>query len=320
MNEWVVIPLVLWLALLLDRLLGEPARFHPLVGFGTLAGKVEHLLNRAPASSFSIVTGSLALVLVIAPAFCLMLYLQWTLSGWLYIAFSALTLYLCTGLQSLRVHALQIAGPLKRDDLTTARHFTGYMVSRDTTSLSKDEMIRATVESVLENGNDAVISGLFYFAAGGPAFALLHRLVNTLDAMWGYKNARYLYFGRAAAKADDLMALPGAWLTAAGYLIQKHPGKLFTNLAKSRKQSATYKSANGGLVMAAGANALGVTIGGGTPVYHGVSVPVPKLGRGSKPEPEHIRQSLTLVSKAAVIFCVVVSVFSAIFAAGALSF
>ena len=190
----------------LDLLMGEARRWHPLAGFGRLAQALERRLNRGPGRRAA---GCAAWLLAVAP----LVLAAWLLSAastWLASACHVLLLYFALGLRSLRDHALPIAQALEAGDIAAARRRTAMIVSRDTDDAAPGDLAKAGVESVLENGNDAVFGALFWFAiAGGPG-ALLYRLANTLDAMWGYRTARLLHFGWAAARIDDLLNLAPA--------------------------------------------------------------------------------------------------------------
>ncbi|MFS2123623.1 cobalamin biosynthesis protein, partial [Pseudomonas sp. Pseusp97] len=122
--------------------------------------------------------------------------------GWVV---QALALYAALGLRSLGEHAEPVALALRAGDLNEARLRVGYMVSRETAELDETAVARAATESVLENGSDAVYAALFWFALAGAPGVVLYRLSNTLDAMWGYRNARFERFGWAAAKIDDVL-------------------------------------------------------------------------------------------------------------------
>jgi adenosylcobinamide-phosphate synthase len=153
------------LALVLDRLLGEPRRFHPLVGFGRYAAAVERLCRRFGSNrGVGLVAWSLAVLPWVALAGSLHAE-----GGWLRLGLDVGLLYLAVGGRSLAEHARAIAAPLAAGDLAEARSKLSWIVSRDTSQLDESGVAKATVESVLENGNDAIFGALFWFALlGGP--------------------------------------------------------------------------------------------------------------------------------------------------------
>lgn len=275
-------------ALLLDRLLGEPRRFHPLVGFGRYASWLERRLNVDGASRLR---GVLAWLLAIAPLLLLLCGLWRQPAVRPYV--DVLVLYFALGLQSLRQHALRIAQALLADDLVQARQRVGDIVSRDTVAMQPQDVARASVESVLENGNDAVFGTLFWFALLGAPGALLYRLANTLDAMWGYRTPRYLHFGWAAARLDDALNFIPARLAALSYALL---GSTRNALQCWQRQAAAWSSPNAGPVMASGAGSLRVRLGGAAQ-YHGATEMRPLLGAGSEPQTEDIARAVALVER-----------------------
>ena len=282
--------LVMAAALLLDRLLGEPTRLHPLAGFGRYAAWLERSLNRNGASRL---TGSATWLLAITPLL-LLLGALWQLPAlhpWIDVA----VLYFALGLRSLHEHAQAVAQALQHDDLPLARQRVGMIVSRDTSSMQSSDVARAGVESVLENGNDAVFGALFWFVLLGAPGALLYRLANTLDAMWGYRTSRYLHFGWAAARLDDLLNFIPARLTAFSYALF---GNTRTALRCWKQQAQHWSSPNAGPVMASGAGSLSVQLGGAAQ-YHGVTEARPLLGAGGQAAASDIVRALALVQRSA---------------------
>jgi adenosylcobinamide-phosphate synthase len=221
-------------------------------------------------------------------------------------------LYLAIGLASLHQHAMQIYKPLSRGDLITARYFTSYIVSRETNDLSEQEISRATVESMLENGHDSVIASLFYYIIGGAPLVIIHRLANTLDAMWGYKNTRFNEFGYASARLDDLLGFASGKCCTLLYSIQgMTKQRVLKSLFNAYTQGSHYKSHNGGWVMAAGATVMGITLGGKA-VYHGNPVSSLILGSGTQVTLQDIPKSLTLVTRASLLLLIAVFVISVV--------
>ena len=279
--------LLLAAGVLLDLLLGEPRRWHPLVGFGKLAMLVERRLNRGGAR---FARGLLAWILAVLPLTLLAAVATQTAG---YLVHAAL-LYFALGLRSLREHNLPIAQALEDGDLTRARELTGWIVSRDTANANPQDLAKASAESLLENGNDAVFGTLFWFIVLGGPGALLFRLANTLDAMWGYRSSRFLLFGRCAARIDDALNYVPARLTALSYvLLADHRRRAWHCW---RTQAPGWPSPNAGPVMASGAGALGLALGGEA-TYDGQLEQRPPLGQGTVPQPGDIRRAWQLVAK-----------------------
>jgi adenosylcobinamide-phosphate synthase len=292
------IALGMLLAVALDAWLGEPRRAHPLVAFGRLAGWIEKFLyaNRVSA-------GALAWALAVLPPLLLVsiaLQMLKLYAPWLAQAAGALLLYATLGLRSLGQHAQPVAAALHAGDLDAARAAVGRMVSRDTASLDQSQIAAATTESVLENGNDAVFGALFWFVLLGAPGAVLYRLANTLDAMWGYRNTRYERFGKFAARIDDVLNYLPARLTACSYALCGDARRAWRCW---RRQASGWDSPNAGPVMAAGAGALGVRLGGPAS-YHGVWEDRPILGEGVVADTQSIERALRLVRRAVVLWLV----------------
>lgn len=293
-------------ALAADWLLGEPRRWHPLVGFGNLAQALERRLHPGEAASQirSRSRGILAWLIAVVPPAALLLLSVEHLPTVAAITLQIAALYLALGLHSLRQHARPVIDALDAGELEAARRSVGCIVSRDTGAMQPVDVARAAVESVLENGNDAVFGALFWFAVAGAPGALLYRLVNTLDAMWGYRTPHYRHFGWAAARTDDVMGfLPGR-LTALSYALLGH----CTNALHCwRTQGLRWESPNAGPVMAAGAGSLDLELGGPA-FYHGHWKLRAPLGRGAQPRAADIARALSLVNRGALLWvCLVLT-------------
>lgn len=286
-------------AVLLDAMAGEPRRVHPLVMFGGLATRIEGRLH-GDAKWRGGLAWMLAVLPPVALCFCLVRWLD-AVAPWLAWVLSALVLYACIGLRSLSEHARPVIDALHGDDIEAARAAVGRVVSRDVDALTPTQVAGAATESVLENGCDAVFGALFCFALLGAPGAVLYRLANTLDAMWGYRNARYLRFGWAAARIDDLLNLVPARLTALTYALC---GRFLRALHCWRTQASAWKSPNAGPVMAAGAGAIGVALGGPAP-YHGEMMLRPPLGEGRDADAASISAALRLVRRGVLLWLIV---------------
>jgi adenosylcobinamide-phosphate synthase len=319
-NMSLIIAIVI--ALGLDYWLGEPKRLHPLVGFGIFADGLEKWLNNedgfrrfahgaASRDNLFKARGVIALTLAVVPLGFAAYSLEQTLvandaNKVLSTLFASVILYLAIGWRSLIEHAKAISIPLSQGDLTTARTAVSRRVSRDTQELNEQEIAKAATESVLENGADALFSALFWFIIAGLPGVVIYRLSNTLDAMWGYKNPRFLHFGWAAARFDDLLNFIPARLTALAYTACGSLNGQTQNAWQSwRQQAGTWKSPNAGPVMAAGAGAIGVELGGSAQ-YHGHNQERPTLGSGQQPNAQSIDDACDLVNHSLVLWLIVI--------------
>lgn len=299
--------LAVLLAILLDWRFGEIRNHHPLVYFGALANWVEQRTN--PYQDHSVFTlrlfGTLAVIaIVIVPT----IFLNSLLTD-MHDAASLITwvieiigLYFCIGRQSLHEHAMAVYNPLKAGDLAGVRAAVGMIVSRETKTMTATDATTATVESVLENSNDACFGTIFWFVIGGLPLAIIHRLSNTLDAMWGYKTVRFYSFGWAAARLDDLLNWIPARLGALSLAVLGHRQDAFQCW---KEQAPLYPSPNGGVIMAAGAGALNIKLGGDA-IYHGELKKRTVLGCGREVIPVDIPRSSKLVNHAVILWLVVI--------------
>lgn len=301
----------LWLVALLmaggvtlDWILGEPRRWHPLVGFGRFANSVERRLN---TGGFRRLRGCGAWALVVLP---LTGFAAWAvyfasavqvLAG---LAFHVVLLYFSVGMRSLREHVLPIARALEEGDLSLARSLTSRIVSRDTHQSGEPELAKAAVESLLENGNDAVFGTLFWFAVAGGPGAVFFRLANTLDAMWGYRTQRFHAFGWMAARTDDGLNWIPARLTALSYALL---GDTRCAWRCWRTQAPAWSSPNAGPVMSSGAGALRLALGGAAE-YDGVVEHRPLLGAGRPACARDISRAWTLVARTCFTWLAVIAI------------
>lgn len=296
----------------LDFRFGELQHWHPLIGFGRYAAFVEAKLNPCHAQTLpgseqkGFYLGALAWGFVVWIPVVVCAWLLLLLPDYLFVLASVLILYFTLGARSLEQHAMPVYQALVDGELDEARRACAMIVSRDTAEATEAELASACVETVLENANDAVIAPIFWFLCFGPLGALVFRLSNTLDAMWGYRSERFNYFGRVAAKADDALAyLPARLSVLLFSLIQ------FRAWRVARRDAPKWYSPNAGPVMAAGAGALGIQLGGDAR-YHSMVKSRPTLGDGPRAEAKDILAAVKLV-KAAYLLLIALVCLAALF-------
>ncbi len=297
-------PLGLLLGFAADLVLRDPPRLHPVAGFGHLALSVERRLY-APRRRRGAELCLLLLSCACVPAHLLQMAAQRTRFGRVVVlvAFAFATL----GGGSLIGEATAIAALLQAGDLEQARERLPALVGRDVEELSEEQVSRAVIESVAENTADAVIGVLLWGALFGPAGMAGFRAANTLDAMFGHRDARYGEFGWACARLDDLLAAPAARVGAvlAAAMAPLVGGARSLAWRTLRRDGRRHPSPNAGLMEAVFAGALGVRLGG-TLSYNGIVEHRPTLGEGPSPQPADIERAVRLslaVGSLCVISC-----------------
>lgn len=299
--------LILIFALILDRLLGEPRRFHPLVGFAYCAQAIEKIIcTNAIFSPTTRLHGLVAVVVLVlglsVPIY--VLELLTALSPSLNLIVSAIVVYFCIAPRSLSEHGMAVAEALQLGDIEGARSALAMIVSRDTGQLDEQEIAAAACESMLENGSDGIFAAIFWYLILGLYGVVIYRAINTLDAMWGYKNERYLQFGWAAARLDDVLNYIPARLVALSYALTG----AFSSAIKSWQQvSGNWKSPNAGPVMAAGAGSLQISLGGSAN-YAGIPDQRPKLGGGRAADKKDIGRCLGLINRSLLLWIAVLTI------------
>lgn len=291
-----------------DRVLGDPARWHPVAGFGRTAGALERRLyadDRAHGVAFtSVAVGAVTLGGVLVERRTSGRPVRRALA-------TALATWAVLGGRSLGREATAVGQHVLAGDLDAARLRVRSLVGRDPRSLHADQLARAVVESVAENTSDAVVAPLWWGAVAGVPGLVGYRAVNTLDAMVGHRSARYLRFGWASARLDDLANLVPARLAAALATVTAPlvDGRPADARRAWRDDAPGHPSPNAGAVEAAFAGALGVQLGG-VNHYEGVMDDRVRLGDGPPPAPADVPRSARLadaVGAGALVVAVAVS-------------
>jgi adenosylcobinamide-phosphate synthase len=277
-------------AVALDALLGDPARFHPVAGFGQTAAALERWTYR-PSRAAGVAHVA---ILVAVPTAVAARAAGRGGAGRRTLAVAACG-WAALGGRSLRRTALQMADLVDAGDLPAARRLAQSLVARRTDALDGPELVRAALESLAENTADAEAGTLVWIAVAGAPGAIAHRAANTLDAMVGYRNARYDRFGWAAARLDDVLGWPAARACAAATVAAAAlTGEDARGARRAwRRDGALHPSPNAGHVEAAFAGALGVTLGG-TNDYDGQIEHRPRLGDGPPPDTTALRRAVRL--------------------------
>ena len=282
-----------FLGFLLDLLLGDPYCFpHPVRLIGSLITKLEKRLlgktdTRDPKKVLRKGIVLAAAVLAITTMVTTMLLAGvYALHPYLGIFVETIMTYQILAAKCLREESMKVYQCLKEEDLEAARRSVSMIVGRDTMALDEEGVAKAAIETVAENTSDAVIAPMLYLALGGPVSGFFYKAVNTMDSMVGYKNDKYLYCGRAAAKLDDVMnylpaRISACFMIAASFL----GGKDFDGKRAYRiyqRDQHNHASPNSAQTESVCAGALGIQLAGDAS-YFGKIVKKPYIGDALRP-------------------------------------
>lgn len=308
MNPYAV-PAMLGIGFILDLLFGDPYWLpHPIRLVGNLITFLERILRKCfPKTKGGELSGGAALVFLTAACSVGVplgiLFLAARIHPYVMLGTGSVMCYQLLAAKSLRTESMKVYDRLKEKDIPGARRAVSMIVGRDTEQLSEEGIAKAAVETVAENTSDGVLAPLLYMALGGPVLGFFYKAVNTMDSMIAYKNDRYLYFGRTAARLDDLCnfipARLSAWLMilASGFLGLDMRGA-FRIYRRDRKNHASPNSAQ---TESACAGALGVELAGDA-WYFGVLHKKKTIGTAKRPVvPEDIKLANRLMYGTAVL-------------------
>ena len=290
MNLWPLTLLSVLAGFLIDCILGDPAwLLHPVVLIGKLISLSEKVLRKlfAKTDRGAFRAGLLMAVLVpiLSASVCFgILFGLYLLSPWAYFAMSSIMCWQCFAARCLAKEANKVTKALETEGLEAGRKQIAMLVGRDTQTLSEEQVLKATVETVAENASDGVIAPMLFMVLFGAVGGFFYKAVNTMDSMVGYKNDRYLYFGRAAAKLDDAMNFLPSRMSALAMIavapLVKLDGKnAFRIWKRDRRKHASPNSAQ---TESVAAGALHVELAGPAS-YFGKLVEKPAIGDDDRP-------------------------------------
>ena len=303
---------------ILDLIFGDPHWLpHPICLIGNLIGFIEGNLRPRlePNKNALLLGGALMVIIVLVISFAVpmaILLAAGMVSPWLAFALETLMCYQIFATKCLRDESMKVYDALHNNDLADARVKLSWIVGRDTKNLDEEEITKGAVETVAENTADGIIAPMFYMFIGGVPLAFLYKGINTMDSMVGYKNDKFLYFGRCAAKLDDVANLIPARITglvmiAAAFLVGldgKNAWKIFW------RDRYNHLSPNSAMTESVTAGALNIQLGGDH-FYFGKLVHKDTIGDDIRPVcPEDIKKTNNLLYMTAVL-CLLL--FSAIY-------
>lgn len=273
---------------LLDLLLGDPYWLpHPIRLIGWLIAKVENCFlgkNKDRSEKKEFWQGIFTVIIVLfgtAAATTLILFLAYYINCYLGVAIETIMTYQILSTKCLKVESMKVYHCLKSQSLSEARTAVSMIVGRDTERLDEEGVAKAAIETVAENTSDGVIAPMLYTALGGPILGFLYKAVNTMDSMIGYKNGRYLYFGRAAAKLDDFVNFIPARISAYMMIVASFfGGKGFSGKRAyyiHKRDNRNHASPNSAQTESVCAGALGIRLAGDAS-YFGNIVKKPYIG------------------------------------------
>lgn len=293
---------IIWIPLVvgyvLDLLLGDPRWLpHPIRLFGNGIAFGERLLNKG---NYRLLKGALLTVILCGSVYAFFYSMQQILPLWARYIFNTIFVFYGLANKSLLQEGVAVYDTLYHQGLEAGRKRLSWIVGRDTSKLQENQIRIAVFETLSENLSDGVIAPLLFYAAGGVPAMMLYKMINTLDSMIGYKSERYLYFGRFAARLDDVANYIPARITAFLMVLVTCSKRGWQYIFKFGHKHA---SPNSGYPEAALAGIMNCRIGGPN-VYHGVVVEKPYIGEYQR-DIQHQELQKVMIINHAVTFVVV---------------
>lgn len=302
------------IGIVLDCILGDPhSLWHPIRLIGKLISIFDKRFNTKDSQktlSGGVIT-AIMVPLITGLVVFMCLFVAYKLSKFAGIIVEAIFTYYIFAARSLYDESMRVYRCLIRNDIEGARRAVSMIVGRDTRCLTAEGITKAAVETVAENTSDGVIAPMIYTAIGGPVLGFIYKAINTMDSMIGYKNDKYLYFGRAAAKTDDVVNFIPSRLSAyfmiAGCLFLGKEFDIRGALRIHKRDSRKHASPNSAQTESICAGALGIRLAGDAS-YFGKIVKKPFIGDDVRAVvPEDIRRANRLMY-AAEFICAVLAV------------
>ena len=294
---------VLTAAFIMDHYFGQPiSKYHPVKWLGCLIDKLETKLYRDSilyGAFFFIVVNLISVLTAVS-----IIVVSSIFGKFIYFIMSLIIVYCCFTINGLIRAAKKIYDDIISSNLEAARVDLKSLVSRNTEDISHNDIICATIESIAENSVDSIIAPLFYTYLFSVIGAAIYRTVNTLDAMIGYKNERYIMFGRVSARADDVLNyIPARLSVILIAFAGKIKGRPFWSCVRASFRDARKRvSPNAGYPESAFALTLGIRLGGKVK-YHNKESFHPFINEGGEtPEPEHIKSAIELLKTESIVF------------------
>jgi adenosylcobinamide-phosphate synthase len=284
-----ITPLGLAAAFILDLIVGDPEwSFHPIRLIGKLITCLENVLRTVSPNRIAEKTGGillfLSVIIITYSTVWALIYCAYSINEYCGFILTATIVFFSLSIKSLGKAAQAVKRALADEDEAGARKYLAHIVGRDTETLSREEIVRATVETIAENTSDGIVAPLFFLMVGGAPLAMSYKAINTLDSMVGYKDEKYCHFGWASARCDDLANYFPARITAfllvtGAFLLRKDWKNALRTMVRD---AAKHASPNSGYPESAVAGALKIRLGG-TNYYRGIAQTTHFLGNQSAP-------------------------------------
>ncbi|WP_372751060.1 adenosylcobinamide-phosphate synthase CbiB [Labilibaculum sp.] len=276
--KFIILPLLI--GYILDLIFGDPRKLpHPIVLFGNTISFFTKYLNKGKYQLFK---GAIMALGLAASTYFVLFFISNLLSNWnatVYILFSSIMVFYGLANKSLLQEGFEVCKYLNEKGIEAGRKRLSWIVGRDTSKLSEQEIRLAVLETLSENLSDGVVAPLFFYAIGGIPGMMCYKMINTMDSMIGYKNEKYFLFGRVAARLDDVANFIPARITALLMVLLSGSSRGFIYLFKFGR---AHTSPNAGYPESALAGILNCQFGGAHD-YYGKRVEKPLIGKNPRP-------------------------------------